>query len=76
MICGYSPFRGDTYQKIMEENKNALLSFDRSVWKEVSKECKDLIRRMAEPDPQLRISFDKAMEHPVKYHYNNNFSGL
>jgi serine/threonine protein kinase len=75
MISGYSPFRGRTYEKIMEENKNAFILFDRPVWKSISEECMELIRKMTSVDSKNRISFEQILEHPVNY-YHHNISGF
>jgi len=40
MIGGYSPFRGRTYKKVMEENREAKITFEKPVWDEISTECK------------------------------------
>lgn len=39
MVGGYSPFKGKTYAKIMQENKDAVILFEKAIWREISPEC-------------------------------------
>jgi serine/threonine protein kinase len=57
MIGGYSPFKGRTYKRIMNENKDAIIQFDKPVWDDISPECKHLITLMTQARPINRISF-------------------
>jgi calcium-dependent protein kinase len=63
LLVGYNPFQGkdtaDLYKKIMK----AGYSFNGEEWKRVSKEAKDLIRLLLNPDPKKRPTAAQAMDH-------------
>lgn len=52
LVSGRSPFKGNlcqllcsgnNYKEIMEANRSAKISFDKSMWAEISEDCKSLI---------------------------------
>jgi len=54
----------DTTQKIIKAIKEATFDFEDPKWCAVSEEAKDLIRKFLVVDPEARIKFDQALEHP------------
>ena len=50
LLCGYSPFRSENLADLIEECKNGRVIFHERYWKEVSKEAKDFITQLLQPD--------------------------
>lgn len=57
------PFSGRDRDTTAHNIINQELSFDRSVWQTVSKECKDLLRKMLIKDQDERISINEVVKH-------------
>lgn len=58
LLCGYAPFQ-HTKQSSVEErihNMRAALSFNPQFWGSISENCKDLLRKLLDPDPYSRAS--------------------
>ena len=64
LLCGEAPFTGDTEEEIFEKVKKCEYNFSNPAFKKVSKNCKDLIRRLLEPKKQYRIKARDALRHP------------
>jgi len=64
MLCGYEPFYGESDAELVAANKAAKIDFPEDEWKDISQEGRDLICKMAEPDPRKRISAADALKHP------------
>ena len=64
LLCGQPPFYGDTEEEIFEKIKKCEYDFSHPAFKKVSKNCKDLIRKLLEPKKQLRIKASEALRHP------------
>ena len=56
LLCGKVPFPGNTFQQVYDKSKEACFDFDHLNWKSVSKEAKDFITRLLEPEPTKRMS--------------------
>jgi calcium/calmodulin-dependent protein kinase I len=56
LLCGYSPFRSENLADLIEECKNGRVIFHERYWKEVSKEAKEFITLLLQPDPSKRPS--------------------
>jgi calcium/calmodulin-dependent protein kinase I len=54
LLCGYSPFRSENLADLIEECKNGRVIFHERYWKEVSKEAKEFITQLLQPDPNKR----------------------
>ena len=68
MLCGYLPFEDSDnnllFRKIIQ-CKVIFLSEDEAI---LSRDAKDLIRRILNPDPSKRIKIDEVLNHPfLKY---------
>ncbi len=48
----------------MEANKNAVISLDKSCWDKISNECKEILLKMLQADPEKRISFEEIIHSP------------
>ena len=63
LLCGEAPFTGDTEEEIFDKVKKCEYNFSNPAFKKVSKNCKDLIRRLLEPKKQYRITARDALRH-------------
>ena len=70
LLCGEPPFYGETEEEIFDKVKKCEYSFSNPAFKKVSKNCKDLIRRLLEPKKQYRIKAKEALRHPF---FTENF---
>ena len=70
LLCGEAPFTGETEEEIFDKVKKCEYSFSNPAFKKVSKNCKDLIRRLLEPKKQYRIKAREALRHPF---FTENF---
>jgi serine/threonine protein kinase len=61
MLCGYTPFMEENQEKMFERIKHGDWKFDENDWSHVSKEAKNLITMMLEPNPDARISAARAL---------------
>ena len=68
MLCGKLPFQGDSdeelYQKIIEAKIKNIEG--------VSQEANNLIKKLLNPNPRKRITFEKIKTHPWFNLFNNN----
>lgn len=66
LISGEPPFndpRADN-EAIMKKVEAGKYDLDHGIWKNVSKEAKDLIKKLLTYDPAERISAEQALKHP------------
>lgn len=56
MVSGYLPFQGENSVKIYEKIQKADYHFKHKEFKDVSDECKDLIKKMLVVDPNKRLT--------------------
>ena len=64
LLSGHAPFPGKTDEEIFERIKKCDFNFDLQKFQNVSDNCKDLIRRLLEPDIKKRIKASEALRHP------------
>lgn len=64
MICGYSPFSGDSLEDYIKDVFNKQLVFPSPEWDSISDESKDLIKQLLMINQVYRISAKNALEHP------------
>ncbi|KAM3420145.1 hypothetical protein BST61_g3445 [Cercospora zeina] len=64
LLCGYSPFRSESLQELIEECRNGRVVFHDRYWKDVSKEAKSFILRLLKPDPHERATSKEALSDP------------
>lgn len=61
LLCGYSPFRSETLQDLIEECTNSPVVFHERYWKDVSDDAKDFILSLlqatadARPTSEVRL---------------------
>lgn len=64
LLCGYSPFRSESLQDLIEETRNGRVVFHERYWKDVSPEAKSFIKRLLQPDPTHRSTSKQALDDP------------
>lgn len=64
MLAGIPPFYGETVEEIFEAVLRGNLRFPPRLFRGVSKEAKDLLRKMICRDVSRRISAEQALRHP------------
>lgn len=64
LLCGYSPFRSENLQDLIDECSNAQVVFHERYWKDVSEDAKDFIMCLLKPAPEERWSSSQVLRHP------------
>ncbi|GAB4851606.1 Calcium-dependent protein kinase 14 [Ancistrocladus abbreviatus] len=64
LLCGVPPFWAETEQGVARAILQSEVNFRRDPWPKISKNAKDLVRRMLDPDPQRRLSAQEVLDHP------------
>lgn len=64
LLCGYSPFRSENLQDLIDECSNARVIFHERYWKDVSDDAKDFIGHLLQPDAEDRSTSKQALRHP------------
>lgn len=62
LLCGYPPFYGDDDREILEMVAKGKFDFDGEEWDEISKEAKDLIKKLI-CKPEKRLTAEEALQH-------------
>ncbi|KAK2871653.1 hypothetical protein FQN49_002961 [Arthroderma sp. PD_2] len=63
LLCGYSPFRSESLNDLIEECRTGRIVFHERYWKDVSKDAKEFILTLLQPDPALRATSEEALQH-------------
>ncbi|KAH6709598.1 kinase-like domain-containing protein [Leptodontidium sp. 2 PMI_412] len=63
LLCGYSPFRSENLQELIEECSSARVIFHERYWKDVSDDAKDFIGHLLQPDADDRSTSKQALRH-------------
>ncbi|XP_071686006.1 calcium-dependent protein kinase 7-like [Rutidosis leptorrhynchoides] len=64
LLCGVPPFWAETEQGVAQAILRSEINFDRDPWSKVSEKAKDLVKKMLNPDPNLRLTAQQVLEHP------------
>ncbi|KAJ8126559.1 hypothetical protein O1611_g7078 [Lasiodiplodia mahajangana] len=64
LLCGYSPFRSENLQDLIDECSTANVVFHERYWRDVSDDAKDFIIHLLRPDPEDRSTSSQALKHP------------
>ncbi|TEY34776.1 hypothetical protein BOTCAL_0617g00030 [Botryotinia calthae] len=64
LLCGYSPFRSENLQDLIDECSNARVIFHERYWKDVSEDAKDFIGHLLQPRADDRSTSKQALAHP------------
>ena len=76
LLSGRSPFTGKTSKEILKQNKLAAPHFREKDWENVPRLAVDLVQRMLIPDPNKRITAQRALEHHWILHHGDGPLGL
>ncbi|XDG07020.1 hypothetical protein ABKA04_006635 [Annulohypoxylon sp. FPYF3050] len=63
LLCGYSPFRSENLQDLIDECSNGKVVFHERYWRDVSDDAKDFIMHLLQPDPDDRWTSQQALKH-------------
>lgn len=63
LLCGYSPFRSENLPDLIEECRSGRIIFHERYWKDVSKDAKDFILTLLQPEPKKRATSEQALQH-------------
>ncbi|KAI9926438.1 hypothetical protein AWENTII_006996 [Aspergillus wentii] len=63
LLCGYSPFRSENLSDLIEECRSGKIIFHERYWRDVSKDAKDFILTLLQPDPAHRVTSEVALKH-------------
>ena len=61
MLCGRPPFNARTEDAIIKKVKRGVWEFQGEIWNSISKEAKDLISQLLQPDVKRRLSAVDAL---------------
>jgi calcium-dependent protein kinase len=64
LLCGEPPFQGNTEEEIFANVKKGYIDFSKKKFKNISENCKDLIKKLLEPNKKNRIKASEALSHP------------
>ncbi|KAM7278002.1 hypothetical protein ACFE04_005136 [Oxalis oulophora] len=64
LLCGVPPFWAETEQGVAQAIIRSVVDFKRDPWPKVSDNAKDLVKKMLNPDPKLRLTAQEVLEHP------------
>lgn len=64
LLCGVPPFWAATEEGIAHAIIRGKIDFQRDPWPKVSKEAKELVKNMLDPNPYTRLTVDEVLEHP------------
>nr|UXX22584.1 calmodulin-domain protein kinase 20 [Hevea brasiliensis] len=64
LLCGVPPFWAETEQGVAHAIIRSVIDFKRDPWPKVSDNAKDLVKKMLNPDPKLRLTAQQVLEHP------------
>ena len=62
LLCGYPPFYGDDDMEILQMVQRGKFDFDGEEWDDISKEAKDLIKKLI-CKPEKRLTAQEALDH-------------
>ncbi|KAL8403036.1 hypothetical protein RB594_008337 [Gaeumannomyces avenae] len=63
LLCGYSPFRSESLQDLIDECSSAQVVFHDRYWRDVSDDAKDFILHLLRPAPDERWTSQQALRH-------------
>ena len=64
LLSGEPPFQGESEEEIFQKIKKCKYDFNPKEFDEVSDNCKDLIKKLLEPNKKKRIKACDALKHP------------
>lgn len=64
MLSGNYPYKVESEEKFLDKVKTQNLDFSKGIWVKISDQCVDFIRKLLNPNPQKRLSANRAIKHP------------
>ncbi|XP_041367707.1 calcium/calmodulin-dependent protein kinase type IV-like isoform X2 [Gigantopelta aegis] len=64
LLCGYEPFSAEDDREMYKNVIKGKYTFDEIYWDDISKNAKDLVKRLLTLDPKKRITAKSALQHP------------
>ncbi|GAU43633.1 hypothetical protein TSUD_24020 [Trifolium subterraneum] len=64
LLCGFPPFWAETGQGVAKAITQSVIDFNTKPWPKVSHNAKDLVKKMLDPDPKLRLTAQEVLDHP------------
>uniref|UniRef100_A0A2P2JFL7 non-specific serine/threonine protein kinase n=1 Tax=Rhizophora mucronata TaxID=61149 RepID=A0A2P2JFL7_RHIMU len=61
LLCGVPPFWAETEQGVAQAILRSIIDFKRDPWPKVSDNAKDLVKKMLNPDPKLRLTAQQVL---------------
>jgi calcium/calmodulin-dependent protein kinase I len=63
LLCGYSPFRSENLQDLIDECTKNRLVFHERYWRDVSEDAKEFILTLLQPEQNKRATSEQALQH-------------
>jgi len=63
LLCGYSPFRSEDRDELIEETVRARVVFHERYWRDISKDAQEFILSLLQADPTYRPTARAALDH-------------
>jgi len=78
IISGYPPFYAQSREELFKLITSGNVEYTEPIWNSISKECKDLLKRMLTYDTEKRISAKDALKSPwiIKHKAEPDFSDI
>lgn len=64
MVCGTMPFDDSNVRQMVKEQLAHKIRYPPQAAYNLSSQCKDLIEKMIEPNPEIRLSINQIKSHP------------
>ncbi|KAJ9540194.1 hypothetical protein OSB04_026700 [Centaurea solstitialis] len=61
LLCGFPPFSAETDQGVAQAIIRSVVEFKRDPWPKVSETAKDLVKKMLNRDPKLRLTAQEVL---------------
>ena len=76
LLSGSMPFNAKDLDQLEELILTCDYNFDAPIWREVSRDAKNFIEGLIEPQVKDRFTCDQALKHPWITRYQNNSDNL
>ena len=64
LMCGEPPFNGNSTAEVFRKIKSCDYEYNQNVWNKVSKDAKNFIDKLIEPNLNKRMTVEQALAHP------------
>lgn len=63
MLSGTLPFLGDSVEEVFEKTKNVDFDLNSQIWRKISANAKDFIKRLMTGEAEYRMGLQEALKH-------------